>query len=221
MAKWLVCRVAKHGWFRQLLLVEMIEMRKYPQKLVLASASPRRSELLRRLGLKFEVRPADVDEVEVHTEGPAQMVLHNAVLKAETLAVIEGDALVLGSDTTVALGNETLGKPVNLDAAKETLFRLSGRAHTVYTAVALRWHAGDWGHDFVETSHVRFKDLNDELIDTYFELVNPLDKAGAYGIQAGRELIIEAVEGSVENVMGLPIQVLDTCLKEHGFRFQD
>ena len=118
-------------------------------------------------------------------------------------------------------GWHVLNKPVDMDEARAMLEQLSGREHTVYTAVALRWADGSFCDDFVEASRVRFKSLDDAIITAYFECVNPLDKAGAYGIQSGREMIIEAVDGSVENVMGLPIQALQARLMEHGFDFQD
>ena len=199
----------------------MIHLRQHPKSLVLASASPRRKELLERLGLCFEIEPAHVDEIETHLDGAAQMVLCNAVLKAEALAGRYRDSLILGSDTTVVLGERILGKPKDMQEARATLAMLSGKVHTVYTAVALRWDAQNLVDDFVEASQVRFRDLDEATIDAYFKLVNPLDKAGSYGIQQGREMIIEAVEGSVENVMGLPIQRLDVHLKEHGFSFRD
>lgn len=193
----------------------------HPQRLILASASPRRSELLERIGLRFEVCPADVEEHNAADEGPERMVLHNAALKAEALAARFAEGVVLGSDTTVALDGTVLNKPVDMDEARAMLKRLSGREHTVYTAVALRWADGNFREDFVEASQVRFKPLDDAIISAYFKCVNPLDKAGAYGIQSGREMIIEAVDGSVENVMGLPIQALEARLMEHGFDFQD
>lgn len=152
-------------------------------------------------------------------DGPAQMVVHNAGLKADALTTEFPDGLVLGSDTTVALDGCVLNKPVDMDAARAMLRRLSGRQHTVYTAVSLRWLHGQFQDDFVEASQVRFKSLDDAAIEAYFKLVDPLDKAGAYGIQAGREQIIEGVDGSVENVMGLPIQALQARLLEHGFDF--
>ncbi len=193
----------------------------HPQQLILASASPRRSELLERIGLQFQICPADVEEYNSPDDGPAQMVLHNAGLKADALASEFPDGLVLGSDTTVALDGIVLNKPVDLDDARAMLKQLSGRAHTVYTAIALRWQGGALRDDFVEASQVRFKPLDDATIDAYFKVVDPLDKAGAYGIQSGREMIIEAVEGSVENVMGLPIQALEARLLEPGFDFGD
>jgi septum formation protein len=192
-----------------------------PKHLLLASASPRRAELMQRMGLRFEIRPTHVEEDDSGSQGPENMVLENAKLKALTLAQQVPDALVLGSDTTVAIGGQVLSKPVDLADARRMLHMLSGRTHTVYTAVALYWTDGGLAHVFVERSEVRFQALDDARIDQYFELVNPLDKAGAYGIQAGRDLIIDAVEGSVENVMGLPIQALETTLAELGFDFRN
>ena len=192
----------------------------HPLQLILASASPRRSELLERIGLRFRICPADVEEYNSPDDGPAQMVLHNAGLKADALMADFPDALVLGSDTTVALDGIMLNKPVDLDDARSMLRQLSGRPHTVYTSVALRWQAGGLSDDFVEASQVHFKTLDDATITAYFQCVDPLDKAGAYGIQTGREMIVEAVEGSVENVMGLPIQALEARLLELGFDFR-
>ncbi|MGB0743302.1 MAG: Maf family protein [Opitutales bacterium] len=192
----------------------------HPEKLILASASPRRRELLTRLGLRFEVIPTDVPEDNDPRNGPAEMVAANAGLKATALSAQFADALVLGSDTTVALDGEVLNKPTDMDEAYAMLRRLSGRCHTVYTAVALIWSAGNFQQVLVESSKVRFKALGDKVIQEYFRLVNPLDKAGAYGIQQGREMIIESVVGSVENVMGLPVQALEGLLVEHGFDFK-
>jgi septum formation protein len=190
-----------------------------PHQFYLASASPRRAELLRRMGLRFEIRPMHVEEDDSGKAGPEKMVLENAKLKARTLSELEPNALVLGSDTTVALGEQVFSKPTDMEDARSMLHMLSGRVHTVYTAVALYWNFASLAHVFVERSQVRFLLLNDARIDQYFQRVNPLDKAGAYGIQAGRELIVESVEGSVENVMGLPIQALALTMQELGFDF--
>jgi septum formation protein len=121
----------------------------------------------------------------------------------------------------VAIDGTVLSKPTDLEDARRMLARLSGRSHTVFTAVALVWKAGSVNHSFVERSEVCFQKLDAARIEAYFSLVNPLDKAGAYGIQEGRELIIDTVEGSVENVMGLPIQRLTLALAELGFDFRD
>ncbi len=196
-------------------------MPRQPSKLYLASASPRRAELMERMGLRFEIRPTHVEEDDSGEGGPEEMVLKNARLKASTLAEELSNALVLGSDTTVALDEHILSKPSDMNDARRMLSMLSGRTHTVYTAVALYWLDGDLRHSFVERSEVRFHTLDAARISEYFERVDPLDKAGAYGIQEGRELIIESVQGSVENVMGLPIQALEASLGELGFRFSN
>ena len=192
-----------------------------PEQFYLASASPRRAELMRRMGLRFEIRPTHVEEDDSGSSGPEKMVTENAKLKASTLSDLEPDALVLGSDTTVALCEQVLSKPTDMEDARCMLQMLSGRTHTVYTAVALYWKLGSLAHVFVECSQVRFQELNDARINQYFQLVDPLDKAGAYGIQIGRELIVESVEGSIENVMGLPIQRLALTMEELGLNFMN
>jgi septum formation protein len=173
------------------------------------------------MGLRFEIRPTHVAEDDSGRSGPERMVLDNAILKARTLAVEEPAALILGSDTTVALEAQILSKPADRAEAARMLALLSGRTHRVFTAVALQWADGGLARSFVERSEVTFKKLDAARIQEYIELVNPLDKAGAYGIQAGRDLIIESVSGSIENVMGLPIQALETCLAELGFDFRN
>ena len=196
-------------------------MNTQPVKFYLASASPRRAELMRRMGLQFEIRPTHVEEDDSGSAGPEEMVLANAKLKASTLSDLEPDALVLGSDTTVALGKQVLSKPTDMEDARCMLQMLSGRTHTVYTAVALYWKLGSLAHVFVDCSQVRFQELDDARINQYFQLVDPMDKAGAYGIQVGRELIVESVEGSIENVMGLPIQRLALTMEELGLDFMN
>jgi septum formation protein len=197
----------------------MSSKKPHPQKLILASASPRRRELLERMGLSFDVFPTDVAETESIEAGPDGMVVFNAALKADFLQERFPDSLMLGSDTTVAHEGIALGKPKNRDEASLMLKRLSGKTHTVYTAVSLRWWAESFILDFVERSEVTFKELDEMIIERYHDIVNPLDKAGAYGIQEGRELIIDTVAGSVENVMGLPIQKLSKVFKEQEFNF--
>ena len=176
--------------------------------LILASGSPRRRELLELMGVAFEVYPATVTEWEASDACPRELVAHNAALKADWVLERRENLPILASDTTVALGDEVLNKPADLTEARAMLKRLSGREHMVYTAVSLRWKARSVVADFVETSTVRFRALDDDTITRYFERVNPLDKAGAYGIQEGRELIIESWEGSLHNIMGLPTERL-------------
>lgn len=190
-----------------------------PSGLILASASPRRSELLQRMGLSFTICPSGVDEDDSGSKGPEILVMNNAQLKAMDVAQQHPDAMVLGADTTVVLGNTIFSKPQDLVEAASMLTALSGRWHRVLTAVALFWPEGEFYESFICCSSVQFKPLNTQLIAAYFQRVNPLDKAGAYGIQAGRDLIIESVKGSIENVMGLPVQVLREQFVSNGFDF--
>lgn len=189
-------------------------------RLILASASPRRRYLLEQLGVSFEVAPADVKEHEEPDSCPRETVLHNARIKAEHIAAQMPDELVLGCDTIVALGDEVLHKPPTMDAAVAMLEKLSGRTHTVYTGLCLRALRRGVNTAHFVTSEVTFKALNRDQIEQYFKLVNPLDKAGAYGIQEGRELIIDAVAGSIHNVMGLPTEFLRSRLESIGVRME-
>jgi len=182
---------------------------------ILASASPRRKQLLGELGLAFDVVVADVTEHEDPDTDPRHMVTHNAALKADWVATRHPDAWVLGADTTVFIDNQVLNKPADFAAARAMLKRLAGRTHVVFTGVALRHLGSGVRIDEGVTSEVTFKAFDDAVIDEYFRVVNPLDKAGAYGIQEGRELIIEGWHGSFSNIMGLPMeatkQILTGC----------
>jgi septum formation protein len=184
-------------------------------RLILASASPRRKQLLGELGLTFEVVVAQVTEHEDPDTDPKHMVTHNAALKADWVAACHPAAWVLGADTTVFIDNTALNKPADLAEARAMLKRLSGRTHVVFTGVALRHVGRGVRIDEGVTSEVTFKAFDDAVIDAYFRVVNPLDKAGAYGIQEGRELIIEGWRGSFSNIMGLPMeatkQILSGC----------
>ncbi len=182
--------------------------------LILASASPRRQHLLEQAGIPFEIIPAFVDEWEAEDADPVQLVRHNAVLKAQSVAAANPARLVLGADTTVSLENTVLNKPESLDDARRMLKTLSARRHTVYTAIS--FICLDNGLELVDVveSGVWFKNLDDTIIDNYFRIVNPLDKAGAYGIQEGRDLIIDRYEGSLSNIMGLPMERLTVLLEQ-------
>lgn len=184
--------------------------------LVLASASPRRRQLLAELGLPFDVVVAAVTEHEDPSTDPRTMVTHNAALKADWVAQRYPDSYVLGADTTVFIDNTVLNKPADLTEARAMLKRLSGRSHVVYTGVALRHLQSRLTVDQGVTSEVTFKPFGDEVIDAYFTLVNPLDKAGAYGIQEGRDLIIAGWHGSFSNIMGLPIEATKQILTRCG-----
>jgi septum formation protein len=186
-----------------------------PPLLILASASPRRRELLAGLGVPFEVMPAEVVEHESPDSDPREMVRHNAALKAEWVAARRPEALVLGVDTTVFLDGVVLNKPRDVAAARAMLGRLSGCTHTVYTGLAVRRQRDRLAIDEGVASEVTFKSLDAAVIARYLSLVNPLDKAGAYAIQEGTDLIIAGWRGSYTNIVGLPVeetkQILTRC----------
>ena len=185
-------------------------------RLVLASASPRRQQLLAGMGLAFDVVPAGITEHEAPDADPRTMVAHNAALKADWVAARHPTAFVLGADTTVFIDQTVLNKPRDLADARAMLKRLAGRTHTVFTGLALRRASDGLQFDEGVTSEVAFKDFDDAVIDAYFGLVNPLDKAGAYGIQEGRELIIAGWRGSFTNIMGLPVEETKQILTRVG-----
>ena len=185
-------------------------------RLILASASPRRRQLLAELGITFDVIVADVTEHEDPATHPRTMVTHNAALKADHVAALHPDAFVLGADTTVFIDDTVLNKPADLAEARAMLKRLAGRTHTVFTGVALRNISRKIRIDEGVTSEVTFKPLDDATIDAYFRIVNPLDKAGAYGIQEGRDLIIASYQGSFTNIMGLPMEAVKQILTRCG-----
>lgn len=187
-----------------------------PDKITLASASPRRRDILSDAGLRFEICPANVEEFEDSNAAPDALVHHNAQLKAVCVARTRPLALVLGADTTVCLRAEVLGKPADMQEARAILKKLSGKTHTVYTGVALISEPLGVDEIFIETSEVTFKPLDDATITQYFSIVNPLDKAGAYGIQDGRSLIVERYTGSLANIMGLPVERLRSVLDAKG-----
>lgn len=185
-----------------------------PIRLILASASPRRRELLSQLGIPFEVVVADVTEHEDPATDPTVMVAHNAALKADWVAGRHPDAVVLGADTTVFLGGEAINKPRDLDDARSMLRRLSGREHTVHTGVALRRVSSGLRVDRGVSSRVRFKPFGDAVIEDYLRLVNTLDKAGAYSVQDHADMIVEGFTGSFSNIMGLPMETMKQILTE-------
>lgn len=187
-----------------------------PPRFILASASPRRRELLTSLGVPFEVVTAQVTEHEESTTDPCVMVAHNAALKADWVAARHPDAFVLGADTTVFLDGHALNKPADLAEARAMLRRLSGRTHTVFTGLALRRLASGTRIDAGETSEVTFKALSDELIETYLSRVHTLDKAGGYGIQEHGELIVARYTGSLSNIIGLPLETTKQILTTAG-----
>ena len=180
--------------------------------IVLASSSPRRRELLERAGVVFEVVVSPVEEI--HDESMKLHVLceTNAALKAAAVAMVRPEATVIGADTLVFIDDVPLGKPLNMEEARAMLRRLSGRVHQVCTGVCLIQPGGE-RRLFHEITEVTFQELNEGLIEDYLSRVNPLDKAGSYGIQECGELIISGISGSYENVMGLPVDKVIQALR--------
>lgn len=193
-------------------------MGKGPLELILASASPRRTELLREAGIPHRVVVAEVTEHEDTRADPRALVLHNACLKARAVAAIHPHALVLGADTTVALGDRVLNKPADLAEAKAMLRSLSGKVHTVHTAICLVLKAENFEESHALTARVQFRELSEAVIEEYTQLVNTLDKAGAYGIQQGKALIIASHDEPLSLIMGLPVEFTHERLKQLGFR---
>ena len=184
-------------------------------RLILASASPRRRELLTQLGVAFDVFVAEVTEHEEASTDPRVMVAHNAALKADWVAARHPRAVVLGADTTVFIEGTALNKPRNGTEARAMLRRLSGRTHTVFTGLAVRRAEDGLRIDEGVATEVTFKVLDEAVIETYLARVNTLDKAGGYAIQEHGELIVAGQRGSLTNVIGLPIestkQILTRC----------
>jgi septum formation protein len=184
--------------------------------LILASASPRRRELLASTGVAFDVVTADVTEHEEPSTDPRVMVAHNAALKADWVSARHSDAIVLGADTTVFIDNHALNKPRDLDDARTMLRRLSGRTHTVFTGLAVRRQSDGLRFDEGVASDVTFKRLDDAVIETYLARVHVLDKAGSYAIQEHGDLIVAGYTGSWTNIVGLPIETTKQILTRCG-----
>jgi len=179
-----------------------------PKPLVLASQSPRRVDLMREAGLEFETLVVDVEEAHDPALPPEQLTVENAFRKAALGAQLRPDAWVIGADTLVYVDGHPLGKPRDLDEALAMMKRLSGREHEVCTGVAIAFEGGKSWHGFHVITEVGFKTLTEATIRAYHREVNPLDKAGAYGIQERADLILDHYDGSWTNVMGLPMERL-------------
>jgi len=184
--------------------------------LVLASASPRRRELLESIGLEFHIETAQVDESPAGGESPSDFVLRLSKEKAEAVTHRYPGLWVLAADTIVVVDGDILGKPENMAAASNMLQRLSGRVHEVWTGFCLRHHENSVLAQKAVRTEVRFADLSDALCDAYVKTGEPLDKAGAYGIQGKGACLVEAVNGSYTNVVGLPLAEVVQDLLKHG-----
>jgi septum formation protein len=186
-------------------------------RLILASRSPRRAELLLRLGLTFEVVPAEIDESYTAGEAHPQHAERLAREKALAIAARFAGATVLGSDTIVVLDGEVLGKPVSTGDAVRMLGRLSGRVHQVFTGVAVARRGAV--ASAVERVEVRFRELTPREREEYAATGEPLDKAGAYGIQGFGSALVESISGDYFAVMGLPIVRTLALLRSAGWRY--
>ncbi len=183
------------------------------QRIVLASASPRRKELLEQIGLVFDVIPAKGEEQMVEPD-PASLVKGLAYEKAlEVKASVEKEALVIGADTIVAYDGKVLGKPKDEADARQMLGMLRGKTHQVYTGVAIL--GTDWSEVFYSKTDVEMYDVSDEIITDYIATKEPMDKAGAYGIQGRGAILVKEIRGDYNTVVGLPAAMVWQELYKH------
>lgn len=184
-------------------------------QVILASASPRRLALLQQIGIEAKVCPADFDEVSGSAVQAEDVVLANAIGKCKAVVKIKGDCLpVIAADTVVVAEGVILGKPQNEEDAVEMLKQLSGKTHKVMTGIAVSY-AGEMLAEVCETEVV-FRELTDEEIKKYVATGEPLDKAGAYGIQGMGAVLVEKINGCYNNVVGLPLTRLQLILAKLG-----
>ena len=186
-------------------------------RVILASQSPRRRELLSLVGIAHDVQPADIDESYLTGERPRDHAERLARGKAEAIAARDPEAVVVGSDTIVVVDGDVLGKPADENEAVRMLARLAGRSHTVITAVAVAWRGET--RSAVEEVGVTFHPLSRAEIDAYIATREPMDKAGAYGIQGYGATIVARVDGDYFAVMGLPLQRLIRVCDALGIRY--
>jgi septum formation protein len=185
---------------------------------VLASSSPRRSTLLSDAGFQFEIAPPRLAEKFDVAVTLRELTLWNAIRKGMSVAQTRPDAVVIAADTLVALENEIIGKPSDLEEAAQILKRLSGRAHEVCSAVLIYHQTSGRSAVFHDISRVRFHRLNRAMIENYLAKVDPLDKAGGYAAQGTGAEIIAKIDGSFTNVVGLPMEKTIAALAKFGIR---
>lgn len=183
--------------------------------IILASASPRRKEILENVNVKFTVVASDIDEVILENEPPKELVKRLAFEKCMDIARKNKDALVIGADTIVVLNNHILGKPNNEEDAYNMVKLLSGKKHQVITGISLINLSSDKKVIDYVVSEVTFKDLSEETIRDYINTKESLDKAGAYGIQGYGGLLVENINGDYFNIVGLPISRISDLLREY------
>lgn len=182
---------------------------------ILASASPRRQELFRLLELNFRVQPSDLEEIHDESLSPEDLVKSLSLQKAQNIAnKISENLAVVGADTIVYLENKVLGKPENETEAKKMLRSLSGKTHKVFTGFTILHKADQIEVSEAVATEVKFKELSDLEIDSYIKTKEPMDKAGAYGIQGFGSILVEKVNGCYFNVMGFPLNRFYEVLKK-------
>lgn len=186
-------------------------------RLILASSSPRRQDILNQLVTSFEIISSNVDESVDKNLPPEEIVMALAKRKASSIANTHQDAFIIGADTIVVFENQILGKPADSDEAKQMLTTLSGNTHSVYTGTCII--NGRNEQIFFEKTDVTFWELAEEEIDRYIRTGEPLDKAGSYGIQGYGATLVKSIYGDFYSVVGLPIAKLYQTLKEMGFPF--
>lgn len=183
--------------------------------IILASKSPRRQELLRLLGVPFKIITEDIDETMDPALAPEDEVRRVSALKAQAVnALVSPQDTVISADTIVVLGNRVMGKPKSAEDAKAMLRALSGKTHRVMTGLTVT--QGQTGKSVTVTTEITFRDLSDREIDTYIASGEPMDKAGAYGIQGGASVFVSHLNGDYFNVMGLPVCTLTQLLRSFG-----
>lgn len=183
--------------------------------IILASASPRRKEILENVNVKFTVVASNIDEVILDNEPPKELVMRLAFEKCMDVAKKNEDALVIGADTIVVMDNQILGKPKNEEDAYNMIELLSNKKHQVITGISLINLSLDKKVIDCVVSEVTFKDLSKETIRDYIKTKESLDKAGAYGIQGYGSLLVESISGDYFNIVGLPISRISDLLKEN------
>ena len=175
---------------------------------ILASASPRRSELLTSMEIEFEVVPSHVEEIIDGYDFIPDLCEANARIKAEPIADLHPECLVIAADTMVYLEDNVFGKPTDLEDAHQMISKLQGRTHQVSTGVSLIYHNEEIKKSLSVITNVTFLPLNSQQISDYLNKIDPLDKAGGYAIQEHKQLIAKRVSGSISNVIGLPVERL-------------
>lgn len=183
-------------------------------RIILASQSPRRKQLLKNLVDEFDIIPSDADETLPEGATPAECAVEIARRKVFDIKAKRSDFLIIGADTIVVYGDKILGKPSNEEEAFQMLSFLSGKVHSVYTGLVVS--LGDKTLSYAEETQVTFRTLSDDMIKNYIKTGEPMDKAGAYGIQDKGSLLVEKINGDYFNVVGLPVCRLAKMLNELG-----